>query len=361
LKILYFSTVNWKWIKQRPHFIPYYLSQQGHEVDYVSLNPIGKSFVKKMNMGRLRVIDSYVLPFSLRCRWIERVNIASIRARLARNKYDIVILTHPLHYQYLPDTIRNSAILIYECMDHMPYFYEGDVRERMLAEERKTLILADGVITSSDTLRNELQCRSPNKQLAIRTIYNALDHQTFGRRPTPIALQEPNLVYIGTIGPWLDWNALNQFATKHPAYTVYLIGPYEKKRKLPSNVRWLGAVPHQEVVDYIHAGNIMLLPFQVNKLTEAVDPVKLYEYLALDKPVISAYWPELERFASVSKHLRFYRDYSEFEENVLDLSHQKTMSKPNQGFIDQHHWEKRVCEYLRFIESVRKKSEEEKG
>jgi hypothetical protein len=39
-----------------------------------------------------------------------------------------------------------------------------------------------------------------------------------------------------------------------------------------------------------------VLPFQLTDLTRGVDPVKLYEYIALGRPVLSAYWPGLERF-----------------------------------------------------------------
>ncbi|MFY0544182.1 glycosyltransferase [Brevibacillus sp. H7] len=356
MKILYFSTVNWKWIKQRPHFIPYYLSQQGHEVDYLSLNPIGKTVVQKLNMGRLRVIDSYVLPYSLKFRLIERMNIAYIRSRLSDKKYDIVILTNPLHHQYIPESIKSDCILVYECMDNMPYFYEGSMRDRMLSEEQKMLDIADAVITSSDKLRSELQRRSPGKQLKIKTIFNALDKETFGRRPMNIALQEPNLLYIGTIGHWLDWDILNHFAANHPEYTIYLIGPFEMKEKLPTNVVWLGTVPHHEVMDYIYSGNILLLPFRVNELTEAVDPVKLYEYLAMDKPIISAYWPELNKFAC--DNLKFYRNYSEFEAYALQSYYKGWIeSTLNQAFIDQHHWGERVREYIEFMESIRSRKQ----
>jgi hypothetical protein len=52
-------------------------------------------------------------------------------------------------------------------------------------------------------------------------------------------------------------------------------------------------------------GDALLLPFRVDELTRAVDPVKLYEYIALGKPILSAHWDGLERFAPF---VTFYRD-----------------------------------------------------
>jgi len=346
LKILYFSTVNWKWIKQRPHFIAYYLSQQGHDVDYLSLNPLGKTMIQKTVGERLRVIDSYVLPFALKFRFVEQLNIAYIKSRLSSKRYDVVILTSPRHYRYIPASVRAECRLVYECMDNIPYFYEGDLRERMLDWERETLDIADAVIVSSDKLNRELQYRSPNKELSIKTIHNALDKKAFSQRPGRVELQEPNLLYLGTIDSWLDWDTLIRFAENHPRYTIYLVGPCNIKKKLPSNILCLGAVPHHEVIDYIFSGNVLLLPFQVNELTEAVDPVKMYEYLSMDKSVISSYWPELEKFKC--DNLQFYRSYDEFEIHALK-SHAKKAGVLNQGFLEDHNWDKRVYEYMEYL------------
>lgn len=347
MKILYFSTVNWKWIKQRPHFISQYLSENGYEIDYLSLNPLGKVTVHKKNLGRLKVIDTYVLPFSLKCNAIERVNVRYIKSQLFDSNYDIIIVTSPFHHHYIPDSIRAKTKIIYECMDNMPYFYEGKLRDRMFSDEKRTLDIAEAVITSSDKLTEELQRRFPLKKLNIQTIYNALDIESFSRTPRKIVLQEPNMLYIGTIGQWLDWDVLRQFASNHPGYTIYLIGPCEKKQPLPPNIIWLGTVPHYEVIDYIYSGNVMLLPFKVNELTEAVDPVKMYEYLSMNKPIISAYWRELDKFKC--SNLRFYLNYNEFEEETIKAYSEKGSGSMNHAFMDKHHWGKRVQDYINFI------------
>lgn len=346
MKILYFSTVNWKWIKQRPHFIAYYLSQQGHDVDYISLNPLGKTMIQKTADDRLNVLDSYVLPFALKFRLVEQLNMAYIKSRLAGRRYDIVILTSPMHYRYIPASVRAECRLVYECMDNIPYFYEGALRDQMLAWEQETLDIADGVIVSSDRLSHELQSRSPKKKLRIKTIYNAVDKKAFSRCPVTLELQEPNLLYIGTVDSWLDWDTIVRFAKEHPGYTIYLIGPLNTKKKLPANIQCLGPVPHHKVIDYISSGNVLLLPFKVNRLTEAVDPVKMYEYMALDKPVISSYWPELDKFKCAN--LYFYRGYEEFETHALRVQAKKA-EVLNRDFLEEHNWDKRVYEYMEYL------------
>lgn len=355
MRILYFSTVHWKWIKQRPQFIAYYLSQFGHEVDYFSLIPFGKARIKQAKIGQLHIMDTYVLPFSLRSRLVEKANIRYIRSLLAKQKYDVVILTSPLHHHYLPERIKDQCTIIYECMDNMPYFYEGDLRERMLANERKTLELADAVITSSDALKDEISSRLKiHQHFKIRSIYNALDKDTFLHKPKQITLNEPNLMYIGTIGPWLDWDVLHEFAMRHPNYTLYLVGPKETDFNTSPNIVWMGSVPHEEVLNYIYSADVLLLPFKVNELTKCVDPVKLYEYQALHKPILSSYWPELMKFKT--DNLLFYETSEEFEQSIHQLSHLDTKNELNMPWINEHNWENRVREYIEFIEFIQNQS-----
>ncbi|QHT59260.1 glycosyltransferase family 1 protein [Paenibacillus lycopersici] len=349
MRILYFSTVNWKWIKQRPHFIAHYLSLKGYEVDYFSLNPIGKTKIRKFTQGRLRVRDTYVIPFALKYRFVEALNAFGLRAKLSFENYHIIIVTHPFHLKYIPARLLVNCLLIYECMDNMPYFYEGPLRERILAEERKTLNCVDTVITSSNHLRIALHDRSPDKQMHIETIPNALDRPTFRREPKRLILQEPNLIYIGTISDWMDMETIRKFASIHLRYTIYLIGPAEIPLDLLPNMVWLGVKKHDEIIDYIYSGNIMLLPFLINELTEAVDPVKIYEYLSLKKPVISSYWAELGKFEDAK--IKFYCNYQDFENRVFEIEQAGFASELDSEFVELNNWEVRVERYAKLLYS----------
>ncbi|MCE5169379.1 hypothetical protein LQV63_08645 [Paenibacillus profundus] len=351
MRILYFSTVNWKWIKQRPHFIAEYLSLQNVEVDYLSLTPFGKGIVHKVKKGNLNIIDSYVVPFSLKLKVIEIINIRYIKKVLKHREYDVIVLTAPLQHRYISKSMKENAVLIYECMDNMPFFYIDKLRDRMIKEESITLNQVDAVITSSHQLLLELKRRNPDCCLPATNIPNAVDEATFNKLPQKKVLSEPNLVYIGTISHWLDWETIIFFSEQHPEYSIYLIGPCEyKPDQLSDNIILLGAIPHQEVLDYIYSGNIMLLPFQVNELIKAVDPVKLYEYISLNKPVVSSYWKEIDKF----KHnrLKFYSQYQEFERAIIQLSQSNEHTEVNRTFIYDNSWVKRSSEYLEFLKNI---------
>jgi glycosyltransferase involved in cell wall biosynthesis len=62
------------------------------------------------------------------------------------------------------------------------------------------------------------------------------------------------------------------------------------------NVRLLGHKAYSELPAYLNCFNVAVIPFKNNELTRGVNPVKLYEYLAAGKPVVSSDLPEVRSF-----------------------------------------------------------------
>jgi glycosyltransferase involved in cell wall biosynthesis len=65
-----------------------------------------------------------------------------------------------------------------------------------------------------------------------------------------------------------------------------------------ANVTWLGARPFEEVPAHIQGMDVCAIPNRVNEFTRFVYPVKLHEYLAVGKPVISTPIPSVKPFAT---------------------------------------------------------------
>ena len=355
MKLLYFSTVNWKWIKQRPHFICEYLSKKEIDVTYFSITPLFKQKILYKKLDEcLYVKDKYVLPYATKIRIIKKINIMYVKYFLNR-KYDIVILTHPEQYDYLPEKLRNNSIIIYECMDNIPHFYEGNRVTKIEKQEKKLCQCSNHIITSSVYLKNKIQNKYAIDDKKIEIIKNALDESFKNDCKELIKLKSPNLIYIGTIGKWLDISILNEYAHNNPNYTIYLIGPMDSKimnEIVNKNIITLGPIKHEDVKKYIKFGEIMLIPFKVNKLIKGVDPVKIYEYLALTKPVVTSYWQELEQYKN-NNLVYIYKNYEEFSLAIdkIKIDHNLPY-KINVNFIEENNWIKRVEDYIKVIKKV---------
>ncbi|MBW9157010.1 glycosyltransferase [Clostridium tagluense] len=355
MRILYFSTVNWKWIKQRPHFICEYISKKEIDVTYFSITPLFKQKILCKKLSEyLYIKDKFVLPYATKMGIIKKINIIYVKYFLNK-EYDIVILTHPEQYDYLPEKLKNNSKIVYECMDNIPYFYQGSRIIKIEKQEKELCQYAHQIITSSDYLKNKIKNKYGIADKKIEIVKNALDESFKDDSEEVINLKSPNLMYIGTIGEWFDINSLNEYAHNNPNYTIYLIGPVDSKimSKIDNkNIVILGTIKHEDVKKYIKFGEIMLIPFKVNELIRGVDPVKIYEYLALSKPVVTSYWQELEQYKN-NNLVYIYKNYEEFSSaiNRIKIEHDLTY-KINFNFIDENNWRKRVESYVNIIKKV---------
>lgn len=100
----------------------------------------------------------------------------------------------------------------------------------------------------------------------------------------------PLLVYVGGLDSRLDISWLRELARSEPSATIALIGPliepahFEPLHECP-NVRILPPVGRAELTAVVRAADAGLLPHVVSRLTEAMSPLKLLEYLAAGLPV----------------------------------------------------------------------------
>jgi glycosyltransferase involved in cell wall biosynthesis len=63
-----------------------------------------------------------------------------------------------------------------------------------------------------------------------------------------------------------------------------------------SNVRMLGYKPYTQIPHYGKCFDVAVMPWRQNDWIEACNPIKLKEYLALGKPIVSTPFKELERY-----------------------------------------------------------------
>ena len=355
MNILYFSPVSWNWIRQRPHFTVEYLSKAGHKVEFFFVGPFGRCHLISKKVGTLLIRERPVLPCSLKFPLIEWVNRYISRTFLLHEHYDTVILTNPRQLDFLPEKIRKRTPIVYDCMDIIPAFYPpGRIRNYLIAKERELCQLAIFLIASSNFIRQYLQKIVPDKDIAVVRNASAPFFAESVRKATPAGLPPGTLLYLGTIDQWLDWKLLTSFAKKHPDKTICLVGESHIKRKfLPNNILILPPIPHSQVPSYLAAANILLIPFASSPLIEGIDPVKLYEYMATGKPILSFYWKELDYFCGYS-NLFFYKSPEEFEKVKEKIEENGCRQIVDSTFQKSNSWAQRMELYSGLLEQIRK-------
>jgi glycosyltransferase involved in cell wall biosynthesis len=97
--------------------------------------------------------------------------------------------------------------------------------------------------------------------------------------------------FVGALFEWIDLDLLIATANVAPDILFVFVGPtrrgvsIDRLRTLP-NVRCFGAQSFEVVSRWIQAFDVCMIPFRQDPVSDCADPIKLYEYLALGKPVV---------------------------------------------------------------------------
>ena len=103
--------------------------------------------------------------------------------------------------------------------------------------------------------------------------------------------------YIGAVAPWVDWDLVGRTADILKDWTFIIVGENAWRTKVPvrRNIRYVGQKPYDKLKDYMSSFSVAMAPFKRTAMTEAVNPVKVYEYLASGLPVVCTEIPEYHR------------------------------------------------------------------
>jgi hypothetical protein len=109
---------------------------------------------------------------------------------------------------------------------------------------------------------------------------------------------------VGSLQYWIDFDLLRHVAASRPRWSFVLIGPrgrladVHKVEGLP-NVHLLGRRPYGDLPGYLRGFDACLNPYVLDEVARHASPLKLYEYLAAGRPVVSVDMPEARRFEAV--------------------------------------------------------------
>lgn len=329
MKVLYQSILSSSAIRQRPHFMAAGLAESGLDVFWLYTAVAGRCRPKSWATGR----EIPAIPFASRWRAIDLLNRLWLGMRLRDIHPDVVVATNPITWYWLPKRLR-ALPTVYDCMDDHEQFFEGRRRRRLLRDESALVASARRIVASSPVVAERLAARYRTPQEAIEVVPNAYDPQDFLRAPVFVSTDHPAIVYAGTIGAWFDWASVIDAAMRYPNWTFRLVGPCETLvPSLPQNVRFEGAVAHSVAADWMRSADALVLPFRRTLLVEGVDPVKMYEYLATGRPIVSAWWPLLDKFAGFPA-VSFYGDGARDQSALSDVL-EKALANTSDIFVPQ--------------------------
>lgn len=313
-RILYLMHVSWSWIKQRPHFIAGYLSED-YDVTVFCKAGLRERCNNFSGDKNLNIHHYKLLPFRYHSltetnnfEWINkylfRIQIGSLK------HYNLIWISDPFQFLYLKSSIPSHIKVIYDCMDDLLEFPENTTeniqyRHLLLKAEKELIIRANKIICSSDYLGKKLHQRYMiNKEFSI--INNAIELPTLYKEeqlPEDIicAIQKIKnkfiFMYVGTISEWFDMDLINNLIKNNPQIHIVLVGPTNITIPQNSNIIYLGTIDRKYIFNIMNYADALIMPFILNELIKSVNPVKMYEYIYMAKPIISINFLEMEKFS----------------------------------------------------------------
>jgi len=379
--ILYLAPIDWHFIRQRPQQLALLLSKN-HRLIYTSPRTIfGMRKLKKQGgisslrkalrveriNERLVVFAPQILPehnFVSLKKFNQILFRFQIQRFIQKNEIEISVLWigHP-RFAYFVDIFKRSLVC-YDCMDNWAEFsYAPRVKELIQSQEVYLISKAHIVFTSSLFLFERIQ---KNKK-EVYLIPNGVDIEHFSKAvryhlPTPQDIEDlkkPLIGYIGAVAEWLDLELITFLAEKRRDYNFVFIGPIESagisNSLRLSNVYFLGFKPYESLPAYLQHIDIFILPFKIGRLSQSVDPVKAYEYLAAGREIVATHMPELYKFKDLIKIAKSKEEFLELLTDVIrNLETGKLEAQAKLEAVRDHSWENRVEKIERHIEAYLK-------
>lgn len=347
-RILYLSHIDWRWIKQRPQFIA---------------EGLAESFDVQVADRRLwrrdQLVDDHstLTPHPIRRFPFRRFAASAAMSRILerrrieqlddRFRPDLVWLCYPSFYPGLPPRLRRDAAIVYDCMDEPTAFAFPHEQERVVESESKLLEEAALVLCSSGALADDLRARG-TAQDRLRVVRNGYAGEMLPASGPAGREGRLRAGYAGTIASWLDFASLLAALEALPQLEIHLLGPVESNVVIPRHSRLVPHPPvrHAEVADRAREWDVLLMPFVRSRLIDRVDPVKLYEYVNFDRPIVAVRYPEITRF---EPFVDFYSGPAELIDRLriqLDGPRRKYTPDQRVDFLRQNSWTKRGKEIV---------------
>ena len=348
MNILYLPPIPYRGLKQRPQYIAEGLSKI-HNVLYIDPTV---SFMKSLIRGnenskgykysiskRLQVLR--LNGFFTAHRSLEAISrLFCVSETIQLRKYlcwaDIIWVGYAPWFSHIQNFQKK---IIYDKMDDDISITSNHLTKYLLKQLEPMLISrADTIFVTAKRFYNDIV---PIKKRTF-LVANAVDiKQAKAVYPSATHVNGEKIFgYVGMISHWFDLNAILAILDADNKNEIILVGPEEITRLKHPRLHYIGFVPKKEVGRWISKFDVCLYPFKKMKFLDTINPVKIYEYLAANKPILAIDNEETRNFGSL---IRRYSNIADLRESLTEewkppFSSQIKLKK----FIQENVWENRM-------------------
>ena len=352
---IYPPTVDWNIpLFQRPQHISLELSKLGNLVLYFTPNYKDKLLIPKKFSDNL-LISPYFKRFIQTVEgkgnvWLfipstnNEITIWDIRKLKNRGIKIIYDYIDEIHEDISPEThislqtyreLRNEDVDIITCVSKKLY---EEMRKRFPKE--KVLYLPNGVEYEHFKVYRDLE--------KINDFMKSI-----------VVQDKPLIGYYGALAKWIDFELLIKVAVKNKDMNFVLIGvDYDGSLNkylpsFPENIYYVGYIPYKDLPWYAIWFDVAIIPFRKGDIAKATSPIKMYEYMALNKPVVATEdLLECYGYIGVLISINDVDDFTQKLRKALDLSKDSKIIQELDRIARENTWKKRAEKLVYYIKSL---------
>lgn len=292
---------------QRPQHIANYLSQNNCLVFYEVTTMTDNVKILKKQQDNLYLINFNNIA-------LNKI-LMNLLEGVSKPKYIQLYSTDwKLSVQNIESYISNGYKFIYEYIDHLSPELAGtkNLPQNIIDKYEYVMNNKDVyVVVTADELKKDVVKKRGNINLIESS--NGVDYNFIIRRDENYKLEKSfldiiqngkiNVCYYGALAKWFDYELIKKIA-KTNKYNVLLFGikydeSFDENISNNKNIYFMGPRDYKYLKYYAEKCDILTIPFVLNDITKSTSPVKIFEYMALHKPIVTTAMNECKKYKSV--------------------------------------------------------------
>ncbi len=242
-----------------------------------------------------------------------------------------------------------SELKIFDLADDRPYYSKLAEDEKgyktMLRYVKEAFSKSDVSIVSAYKIKEKYQKYSKSEPIVIPNGHNIdLKKENDFERPSELKnIKGPIVGFIGTLFWFLDEDLIEYIISKRPQYSFVFVGPSQNNFNVSrirkyKNCYLLGEKKKTDIPKYINSFDVCINPFKVHEVNDSVSPVKVFEYLALRKSVVSTRMYSLEK-EKISQTITFANTYDDFLDKLDEILISKSEKVMDKKLLSEYSWD----------------------